>query len=1280
MAIDLSGQKRINATCDHFEQEWQAGARPDLKRFLDGFAGEERTCLLEELLRLDWHYRQANGETPTSREYETRLPGETQTIQRAFAAEIQSKADTFKEEWQVGGRPDLARFLDGFAGEERSRLVEELIRLDLHYRRANGETPTSREYETRLPGEKKAIHKVFVAETSTVLVELQSQTTTNYEPGSEMPVPGTPSSSSRVGQQFGDNQLLALLGEGGMGEVYRARKHSLDIEVAVKVIKEARLARAQERDRFKDDAKTAAQLNHPNIVHIYEVGEKEGQPFFAMEFCASGSLDDELKDKFLTPMQAAKLVEWLAGAMHLAHQKGIVHRDLKPANILLTKTDAVSGICVVADDGTEAHYQPKITDFGLARRLDRECDKQANVIMGTPSYMAPEQARGESNQVTARADVYGLGAILYECLTGSPPFKGATPMETIKQVQHRDPVPVRRLQPKVPRDLVTICDKCLEKDPQRRYEDAEKLAEDLRRFQNQEPIEARPISRAERLWRRARRNPGAAAAIVLAGVSLLTLGLAVLSSLFSLQKDEATAERCLERGQALCGRGKVAHGLLWMGRGLKKVPWYAEDVQDELRLSLAGWMQQVNPLQTVLDYKSAVWTVGFSPDGKIVAYAGIRGNVRFWDNVNDRALEQELPPTDKVSTLAFSPVDNHLLATGHWDGTVRIWDTRRCVQLHQIIVNNDLRTTYPIRALAFSPHGEKLVIGGEDRRAYLCDVNTGEPLGTPWPHEGGEVWAVAFSPDGHTVLTGCQDGMARLWEVSSQGKGTPLRTFRHDASVSSVAFGPEGKIVTGSLDGTARVWDVETEQVVGEPLFHSEQVWAVAWNASQNVIVTGCRDGAARIWDVRTRELRGSLLRHQDVVWAVAISPQGDRVLTGSEDHSARLWEIGSGAQVLAHLGGPVETLAFHPPQVGRTLIAGCSDGKLHRWNTGTGKAVGDPLEHEPGDQVTVVRCSPDGSLLLSGGRSGKAYLHDASTGKRVGTPLTHEDEILDAAFSPNSQIVATGSRDGTARLWNARTGKPHTNPDGKRIDPLQHGDRVTALAFSPDGTMLLTGSGDEVARLWDTATGKPIASLPHGSWIYAVAFHPDGKRVVTAGGGKEGRAQQWDVSTQKPVGPSLQHQGAVYAVAYSPDGNTILTCGGDWTARLWDAQTGEPIGTPCHHEGAVRAIAFRPDSQQIVTGGTDGVVRVWDAQTGKIAATGSPHRGAIRAVAFSPDGKWVAVSSSDGTVRLWKPPPPVQGSPEEIVRNIEVLTGMELDDEGVVHVLDAEGWEERRQ
>jgi tetratricopeptide (TPR) repeat protein/Leucine-rich repeat (LRR) protein/tRNA A-37 threonylcarbamoyl transferase component Bud32 len=463
---------------------------------------------------------------------------------------IDEACDRFEDAWQAGERPRLEEYLEGAEGPEREARLRGLLRLELLYRRQRGEAPTQQEYRQRFPDVGPLLDQLFPALKPGVPLPPPPEgltsapgphVTTTYHP---LPPAGGAGPPSLPGYE-----VLGELGRGAMGVVYKARHISLQREVALKMILAGNYARDQDRARFLAEARAIARLQHPNIVAVHEIGEHEGRPFFSLEFCPGGGLDRKLAGTPQPPRDAARLVEVLARAVETAHQAGIVHRDLKPANVL------------IARDGA-----PKVTDFGLAKRLEEQGLTGTGVAVGTPSYMAPEQAQGKSREVGPAADVWALGAILYECLTGRPPFRAANALDTLLQVVGDAPVPVRRLQPAVPRDLEAICLKCLHKAPGHRYSSAADLGDDLERFLAGEPIGARPVGAAERALKWVKRRPAVAG--LLAAVLLLVLVGGALAWRWQQQSVEARARQrevgqkaqlALERGRALLQDGWQAH-------------------------------------------------------------------------------------------------------------------------------------------------------------------------------------------------------------------------------------------------------------------------------------------------------------------------------------------------------------------------------------------------------------------------------------------------------------------------------------------------------------------------------------------------------------------------------------------------------------------------------------------------------------------------------------------------------------------------------------------------
>jgi WD40 repeat protein/serine/threonine protein kinase len=1071
---------------------------------------------------------------------------------------------------------------------------------------------------------------------------------------------------------FGDYELLEEIARGGMGVVYRARQVSLNRIVALKMILAGQLASAVDVQRFHSEAEAAANLDHPNIVPIYEVGEHEGQHFFSMKLIQGPSLARAISDfRFqIADFQrhAARLLATIACAVHFAHQRGIIHRDLKPANILLQIEDCrlqiadLPGRSAPAGKSAICNLQyaiPSITDFGLAKRLHGEPGllapgglSQSGAIVGTPAYMAPEQAAGNKGLTTA-ADVYSLGAILYELLTGKPPFVGSTPMDVLLQVMDNEPTPPRQVQPGIDRDLETICLKCLAKDPQKRYGTAEALAEDLRRFQAGEPILARPVGSVERLWRWCRRKPAAAALaalIILAPLAIVvTLAVAffmvrdsrdeALESANNALKAKADADERRREAEILVVRVKFEQAFqqrdenralaMLSTAGLLRDAIALKDrqLQDSLRLHLGSWFQEAHRLKCIFSH--AVIAVAFSPDGKTMLTGGGDGTARLWETATGKPLGLPLQHQNGVRAVAFSPDGKTLLTgsgnnmmTGRENTGARLWDTATGKPLVPPLQHGPY-----VDAVAFSPDGKTVLTGG-DRKARLWDTGTGKPLGRPLQHQNG-VRAVAFSPDGKTVLTGGGDGTARLWETATGNQFGPR--LRHGAYIMAVAFSPDSKtVLTGSSDRTARLWETVTGNQLGPPLQHQGPVTAVAFSPDGKTVLTGSHDQTARLWETATGKALGPPLQHHAIVWAVAFSPDGKTVLTGS------------------------------------------STGGL--WETATGAQLGPPLQHQ--HEVGPVAFSPDGKTVLTGSYDRTARLWETSTGEQLGPPLPHQANVWAVAFSPDGKTVLTGSgnfdlRKGEARLWETATSHP-LGP------PLQHQNSVVAVAFSPDGKTLLTGSNDNTARLWETATSKALGRpWQHQSWVVAVAFSPDGKTVLT--GSDDKTARLWETATAKQLRPPLLHQGQVRAVAFSPDGKTVLTGSLDSTARLWQTVTGKALGPLLQHGAYVWAVAFSPDGKTVLTGSFDHSARLWETATGKPFGPPLQHQGAVRAVAFSPDGKTVLTGSEDHTARLWRVPLPIQGDPARVLLWAQVITGMELDDYGQARVLDAKTWQKRR-
>ncbi|HWE37616.1 MAG TPA: protein kinase [Isosphaeraceae bacterium] len=1084
-------------------------------------------------------------------------------------------------------------------------------------------------------------------------------------------------------------EVLGILGRGGMGVVYEARQRKLNRPCALKMILGGAHADADATARFLAEAEAVARLQHPNIVQIYHIGEVDGLPFVELEYVPGGGLDSALDGTPWPARRAAAMVEPLARAMVEAHRRGIVHRDLKPPNVLLT-----------------ADGRPKITDFGLAKRLDVDSSQtRTGMVLGTPSYMAPEQAGGGRDAVGPAADVYALGAILYELLTGRPPFKAATPLETVMQVMAEEPLPPSRLVPGLPRDVETICLKCLQKDRAKRYEDAEALADDLRRFGVGEPIRARPVGPLERAWRWSRRNPAvaslAAALLLAVGGGLVGMTVLWLQALDKARSEEVaraaeetargqavaasrrsargSARLALDRGQALGEQGEAGRALQWLAESLKLAPAEDRDLRRAARAGLAAWERRAPAL--LATFHSPGGPTLFAPDGTyIVSFRD--GAAWLYDTRTGTRTRPAMSYPAEVTAAAFT-TDGKALVTGCGDGSLHRWVIAS--------VKPDVesrRLEGPVVALG---PGAKVAATwpGRGPTVLLWDAQSGERLGAPIPHRG-DLVTVAFSPDGKfAVVGGGYDFTARRYEVATgQPVGPPLR---NRGWVLAAAFNPDGKtlLVGGGSFGEpeARLWDVADGRPIGPPLAHQHKVHAVAFSPDGTTSLTASADGTARLWDAATGERIGPSLPHPGSVLDATFDPEGTRVLTRCADGQARVWDVTEArpddrpfAQraavrdfATAARATTIPGLAAAYSPDGKSVLTAGDDGAARLWDADSGRPIGPPMPHPRG--VRAVAFSPDGRLAVTAGDDGTARAWDLAKGTLVGRPAQHAAFVMAVAFRPDGKAYLTGSSDGTARLWEAATGRPLGPP----LSHLRPGSRVMTevwnVAFSPDGKVVAVGDSEIRVRLWDPVSGKPL----HPPWKdegLAMAFRPDGKSLLLAGGSKP-HARLWDVATGEPLGPPLPHQRPVRVVAFRGDGRAVLTGSEDNTARAWDPVTGEPLGPPLEHQNFVNVVGFSPDGMALLTASGDHTARLWDAATGKPLGPPLSHRDPVVVATFRPDGR--AVLTASRTAQVWALPAPWEGADLRLALRAQARTALELGDDGMIRILPADTWRSRR-
>ena len=1035
----------------------------------------------------------------------------------------------------------------------------------------------------------------------------------------------------RPGAMIGPYKLMEEIGAGGFGLVFVAEQQQpVRRKVALKVIKPGMDTR-EVIARFEAERQALALMDHPNIARVFEGGTTpSGRPYFVMELVRGVPITDFCDQSQFSVRQRLDLFINVCQAVQHAHQKGTIHRDLKPSNIMVTMHDAKPVV--------------KVIDFGVAKAVGQQLTEKTiytrfTQMIGTPQYMSPEQAGMSGLDIDTRTDIYALGVLLYELLTGTTPFekerlqtatyeeirriireeeppKPSTRFSTLGQAactvsanRNSDPI---RLSQLIRGELDWIVMRALDKDRNRRYESASAFAADVERYLQDEPVLACPPSAWYRFRKFARRNKAALATASV--VALVVLVTAAVSGALIWQANQ-NLQHALKREQyeTYIQRITVAHRELSIDN-LSAALRALQDCPERLR----GWewhylMRLLNVEPLVLRDSTEVYGVAWSPVAERIASVGKDGNVKIWDIQTRRVIQQFPAHLKAARSVAFHPKGRHVASAGA-DGLVKVWD----LATEQAVFQGECDAIRPFGAaytVAFRPPDGRYLAAGydeavrtwdwEDRR-LLCTLSGPEHHSIP----------VAFSGDGRHMATGGPGGL-NLWDVETWRLLRTLPTRPHPAS--ALAFSPDcGRLASGSLGRIVSLWDTTTGKTL-QTIHHTGNVLAVAFSPPDGRrLVSAGEDKTVHVWDAtrpdekqEPREVL-ALHGHTDMCGCVAFSPDGWRLVSASHDGTIRVWDA---TPLRADEGQGILTF---------------------------------PQHHE----VRTVAVSPDGRSVVSAGNGTHSKVWEAAAGRETFRFAGHSATVFSVAWHPDGGRIATAGsvgRQHSVKVWEASDGHEHFKiPAGRGAGPYQ------VVAFSPDGLHLVTGQLEGAVQVWDATTGEKVqvrdattgqtfdTFATHEREIRGLAFSRDGRLLATASG--DGQVMLWDATRlgqkQKPrrilqarvPGPSVN-------VAFSPDGRRLATGGEENTIKIWDVETGAELLKPLRgHSKEVYAVAFSPDDEGrwVASGGEDGKVKIWDSRSGKLVRTFHGHTGLVSSLAFSPDGKRLYSGSRDTTVKVW--------------------------------------------
>ena len=1030
-----------------------------------------------------------------------------------------------------------------------------------------------------------------------------------------------------------------IVGQGGMGKVCRVLDRHLGREVAFKELLGAgsrtadvdtgvsarRTVSTRIVGRFLREARVTAQLEHPSIVPLYELGKrKDGRLYYTMKLVRGRTLASEMTERQTLAERLGLLPHFgdLCQAVAYAHSRGVIHRDIKPHNVMIGEF----GETVLLDWGlAKVKGRDDVRGEEMEREIQTlsELPKGGTVLgraIGTPAYMSPEQAAGNLALVDERSDVWSLGAVLYELLTGARPYVGTKLGDILSRAVRGDFPPLKEVGRTLPGELAAVCQRAMSKNRLERYASARELAADVDAYLAGRRVEAHTYTSWELLRRFVAANKATCSFVVVLFAVLLTATV-LLSQAYdkaetarqdavkqrvSAQQSEAEAKEnlavALEREAA-----SLLEARDHLGAGL-----YAASAMAILPGELAGFGAE--PFRDE------------SRSARLAALARLRG--MYLRSMADRQADFAgilRGHAHHVFTLAFSPGGKYLLS-GSWDGTLRLWNP----EAREEVGLMEGHTGY-VHSAAFSPDGSMVVSAGGAGDVRVWDVPSGRLRRRLVGHKG-DVWTAVFSPDGRFVASAGSDKSVRLWEPAT-GRQLAMATA-HDGYVFTAAFAPDGKtLATGGQDATVRIWSVpdlvETRSLAG----HSAPVRAVLFD-DQGGLVSAGWDGKVLSWQLTTGESR-IVAQHDDRIWSMALSPNGKVLATVSSDNTVKMWRYPEG-KLLASLGGRARhawDVAFSPS--GHMLVTGGTDKLIRIWRLREGASPG--IDAAGDERPTALAASRSGRMLASGTVNGGIHVWDVVSGRELAASPGHHGAVESLSFAPEESLLSSAGRDNRIRVWRL--------PDLAEVsEKAGHEGDVYSVAYSPDGKTLISGGRDGQVCLRDPTSARQRSGYVSGmDRVFEVSWSSDGSLLAIAGTGTFIDVRE--AATWSRVCALEKHEGWVSSAHFSHKGDLLASSGKDGRVLLWDVKNCSLAGELSGPGDWVNRVDFSVDDRFLVSGGDDGQVRVWEVDSGRLCYRFDVGKG-VQDVTFLTAGPTVAFPE-EGSIRIlhlqpviWEAPP----------------------------------------